>query len=198
MVNSINGILTYKNSLSAGLENTGIEWAVEISGTTLSSLPSIGSQVRLYTYLQHSQDSMRLYGFLTVAERNLFLALISVNGVGPALAKKILSGCTPDQFQKAMEKEDVDTLSGIPGLGKKTAQKIILQLRGTLLDNAASPEKSATQDLVEALNAMGFDSRLASSTVAEILTDSTLDALSDEEREKEILRRAIVALSQQS
>lgn len=196
MVNSITGILTSKSHLSIGLENAGIEWAIETSATTLSLLPQIGTEVRIYTFLHHTQDTMRLYGFQSIAERTLFLALISVGGVGPALAKKILSGTTPQLFHEAMEREDVESLARIPGLGKKTAQKIVLQLRGKLTEDKAETGTSETQEVIEALAAMGFDTRSASKAVSSILADPQIGNLASEEREKEILRRAIVYLSQ--
>ena len=133
MVNSIRGILTFKAPGLAGMETGGVEWALEVSATSLSRLPALGAEVRLYTHLHHVQDSMRLYGFADIDERRLFLALLSVSGVGPALARKILSGTTPERFIAALETEDIESLGAIPGLGKKTAQKIVLQLRGECL-----------------------------------------------------------------
>ena len=94
MINSITGILTFRTAEQVGLENGGMEWAIETTATTLSALPGRGEQVRIYTYLHHTQDQMKMYGFGTVEERSSFLALLSVNGVGPSLARKILSGTT--------------------------------------------------------------------------------------------------------
>ena len=197
MVNSISGVLTFKEAGTAGVETGGIEWAIDTSSTTLAGLPPIGSQVRLYTHLHHVQDSMRLYGFGTIVERRLFLALVSVNGVGPSLARKILSGTSPERFLTAMEQEDLDTLSSIPGLGKKTAQKIVLQLRGKLTDEQPSSNGAIgkEKDMVEALAAMGFDARGAGKAVSAILEEDGIAELTGEEREREILRRAIIALS---
>ena len=89
---------------------------------------------------------MRLYGFSSIIERALFLALLSVNGVGPSLAQRILSGTTPDQFTAALENENLDSLSSIPGLGKKTAQKILLQLRGKLTDQENPSHETQNKD----------------------------------------------------
>jgi Holliday junction DNA helicase RuvA len=197
MVNSIRGIITFKSSDQLGLENSGIEWAIDTSTTTLSSLPGIGEEVRIYTHLHHTQDQMKMYGFATREERTLFLALLTVNGVGPSLTRKILSGTTPARFLVALDAEDLSSLGSIPGLGKKTAQKIILQLRGKLIEENEAPGTPGgeARDVVEALTAMGFDSRSAVKAVSSILDDADIRTLGAEEKEKEVLRRAIIAMS---
>ena len=197
MVNSIRGILTFKHSDSLGIETGGIEWAVETSATTLADLPVIGREVRIFTFLHHAQDSMKMYGFSTAEERSVFLALLTVNGVGPSLARKILSGTTPQRFQAALDSEDLTTLGRIPGLGKKTAQKIVLQLRGKLAEEGEDRPgaRGEARDVVEALAAMGFDSKGALTAVEGILAESDIQALSGDEKEKEVLRRAIISLS---
>ena len=197
MVNSIRGIITFKSSDQLGLENSGIEWAIETSATTLSSLPGVGEEARIFTYLHHSQDQMKLYGFASREERSLFLALLTVNGVGPSLTRKILSGTTPARFLVALDSEDLSSLGSIPGLGKKTAQKIVLQLRGKLIEE---PENSAgaggeAGEVVEALTAMGFDAKSALKAVSAILDEPGISSLPKDEKEKEVLRRAIIAMS---
>ena len=200
MVNSICGILTFKSAGVVGVETGGVEWALETTATSLSRLPQLGVEVRLYTHLHHVQDSMRFYGFTDREERKLFLALLSVNGVGPALARKILSGTTPARFVAALETEDVENLGSIPGLGKKTAQKIVLQLRGKLTvdDETPSGDSEKEREVVDALVAMGFDGRGAAKAVAGVLNDPKVSELRELEREREILRRAIVSLSVQA
>ena len=197
MLNSIRGILTFKAPGLAGIETGGVEWAVEVSASSLSRLPAVGAEVRLFTHLHHVQDSMRLYGFADIDERRLFLALLGVSGVGPALARKILSGTTPERFIAALETEDIASLGSIPGLGKKTAQKIVLQLRGKLTadENAEAPSSGEEREVIDALVSMGFDSRAAAKAVSAVLADPSADDLSGEERESEVLRRAIVAMS---
>lgn len=197
MVNSINGILSFKTFGAVGIDTGSVEWAIETTSTTVAGLPAIGTEVRLYTHLHQSQDAMRLYGFHSVAERSNFLALISVNGLGPAMAKKILSGTSPDNFSAAIEAEDVAFLSAIPGLGKKTAQKIILQLKGKLTSDelSISPRETGIKEIVDSLAAMGFDARHAAKAVSAVLEEPDIAGLSGDTREKEILRRAIVSLS---
>ncbi|PIE04057.1 MAG: Holliday junction branch migration protein RuvA [Spirochaetales bacterium] len=195
MINSISGTLTFKAPEQCGVETGGIEWAVDTTATSLSLLPRQGEAVRLFTYLHHTQDQMRLFGFFSQEERRVFLSLITVNGVGPSLARKILSGTTPQRFQAAVDTEDLALLSSIPGLGKKTAQKIVLQLRGKLAEESDALPPGESSEVAEALKAMGFESRLVSKAVAAVLEEVDKEALEGEEREKEILRRAIVALS---
>lgn len=195
MINSISGVLTFRYTDCIGVENHGVEWAVETSTTTAASL-QMGKDVRIYTHLHHTQDTMKLYGFASVEERRLFLALLTVSGVGPSLARKILSGMSPERLTAALDSEDLAALSTISGLGKKTAQKIVLQLRGKLTaDDAEGLSGGEAGEMVEALSSMGFDTKQASRVVQNLLNDPSLAALAVEEREKEVLRQAIVALS---
>jgi len=198
MLNSIRGRLTYKFEDQIGVDCGSLEWAVDTTSTSISLFPQIGEEVLVYTYLHHTQDLMKLFGFSTSEERRLFLALKTVNGVGVSLARKILSGTTPSRFLEALDSEDMSVLERIPGLGKKTAQKIVLQLRGSLVDadiveGAASSQE---RDVVDALVAMGFESRAAGKVVGSILRSPELDGLNSDEKEKEVLRQAIVAMSQ--
>ncbi len=194
MVNSISGTLTFRTAEQVGILTGGIEWALDSTVTTISALPKVGTEIRLFTYLHHTQDQMKMFAFLSEKERQVFLSLLTVNGVGPSLARKILSGTTPERFEAAVDTEDLAVLGSIPGLGKKTAQKIVLQLRGKLAEDV-SGESGPVNEVVEALTAMGFDAKGAGKAVAEILSDPGLDSLGDAEREKEVLRRAIIALS---
>jgi len=198
MLNSIRGKLTYKFEDQIGIDSGGLEWAVDTTSTSISLFPQVGEEALVYTYLHHTQDLMRLFGFSTFEERRLFLALKTVNGVGVSLAKKILSGTTPSRFLRALDSEDLTVLERIPGLGKKTAQKIVLQLRGSLVDADAAKNEVSSQerDVVDALVAMGFESKTASRIVSSIIGSPELNGLSIDEREKEILRQAIVLMSQ--
>ena len=83
MVHSIRGVVTFKSSETVGIENGGIEWQIDTTATSLTSLPGVGKEAKLYTHLHHKEDQMRLYGFASTEERTVFLALLTVNGVGP-------------------------------------------------------------------------------------------------------------------
>jgi len=193
MVNSISGTLTFKSSEQLGVETGGIEWAIDTTAATLSGMPALGNKVRVYTYLHHTQDQMRMYGFSQQEERAMFRSLLTVSGVGPSLAKKILSGISTDRLRMALENEDLAALSAVPGLGNKTASKIVLHLRGTL----AGPEdaEGKAREVIDALVAMGYEMKNARRVVTSLWNESEIASLSQEEREKTILRRAIVELS---
>lgn len=196
MWNSIKGVVTHIGAENLYLENGGIEWEMEASSMTLAKLPRGGQEVRVYTYLQHKEDLMKLYGFINPAEKRLFISLISVSGVGPKLALKILSGMKPEELAVSLDREDVDNLSRIPGLGKKTAQKIILALRGKLTtDDEAALAPSGGNELVEALAAMGFDKKSAAKTVLRIMESPACQGLEGAALEQEVMRLAIVDLS---
>jgi Holliday junction DNA helicase RuvA len=190
MINSIRGVLTNKGADSIGLESSGgIEWEIFVSGYTLSRLPSLGETVRVYTYLQHREDLMRLYGFFDETERRIFFELLKVDGLGVKQSLKILSGSTPEGFIRCLDQGDPAALTRLPGLGLKTAQKILLTLRGKLsLEDSAGEEGGG--ELVDSLVNMGFERRRVKETVAKVLKEAEPDLA-----EKEIFRRALVLLS---
>lgn len=200
MINSLRGTVTEKGAHWVCLENQGVEWMLEASGSTISQTPAVGSEGKLFTWLYHKEDQMALYGFASKKERFLFLDLISVSGVGPKGALKILSAARADQVVLYLEEENLDGLSSLPGLGKKTAQKILLQLRGKLSwddggGSAAGGVSGPGAEWIESLTAMGFDKRRAQAAVRRIMEEEEIRALPDAAKEQEILRRAIVELS---
>ncbi len=198
MINSIRGTVTEKGESWVCVENQGMEWQLTASGITISSLPAVGSEARVFTWLYHKEDMMALYGFSTARERALFLDLISVSGVGPKGAVKILSAVRADQLILYLEEENLDGLASLPGLGKKTAQKILLQLRGKLSWDEGPGGAAASgpdAEWIESLTAMGFEKRKVQSVVKALLKDETVASLPAEKKEQEILRRAIVELS---
>lgn len=200
MINSLRGTITEKGAHSVCLEIQGVEWQIETSASTISGTPPVGSEGKLYTWLYHKEDMMALYGFSSQNERYLFLDLISVSGVGPKGALKILSAARADQIVLYLEEENLDGLSSLPGLGKKTAQKILLQLRGKLTwDSHNIDSGSGTSgpgaEWIESLSAMGFEKRRVQTVVRKLMKDEGILALPEEKKEQEILRRAIVELS---
>jgi len=193
MIHSITGTLTGKNDNGMYLLTNGIEWDIIISRNTYQQLPQSGEKCRVYVYLYHREDKLQLFGFHTPKEKKLFLSLIKVEGIGPSLAVKILSGITPDNFIAALEKQDTDLLTGIPGLGKKTAQKIIFKLAGKLsLDEAGT---RAHADIIKALIGMGFEVKQVRSAVKEAASEIDENSLDTDEFEKKLLKVALVKLS---
>ena len=139
---------------------------------------------------------MTLYGFAGTDERFLFHDLLRVSGIGPKQAIRILSGMSVEQIVKSLDADDIDGLSRIPGLGKKTAQKIILALRGRLTLPQEDDEKvKPFAEIVTALIEMGFEKQSATRVVERCAADISEESMSSEDREKEIFRRAIVSLS---
>jgi Holliday junction DNA helicase RuvA len=190
MFNSLAGEVTLREEERLCVATGGVEWELAVSRKAAARFPAPGQPVRVYTYLLHREDAMKLYGFLDPAERSLFLDLQKVDGVGPRGAMRILSGIERADFVQALDRDDVDALSAVPGVGKKTAQKIILTLKGKLTPSGAGPGRSSEDDIAAALVGMGFDRRTAKSSVAEAL--KSLDAgLSPEEVERELFRRAV-------
>ena len=195
MWNSLTGEITHKGMDSLYLLVADMEWDLAASRSTLLALPAVGSRIKVYTWLQHTEDSMRVFGFASTQERSLFLDLIKVSGVGPKLAIRCLSGLTWNLFADALEAGDAQKLSTIPGLGIKTAQKIILSLKGKLLLSQESLSTSLNSDIVNALVEMGFDKKSSERIVEKITTDAEFSSLPDSERERRLFQKALLQLS---
>ena len=196
MWNSISGEITRKGLEQVFLQSGDMEWDIFMGRFSLEALPPVGQRAKVYVWLQHTDDSMKLFGFASVTERSLFLDLLKVSGVGPKLALKALSGMRHQEFAGALEAGDAARLSKVPGVGLKTAQKIILALQGTLvLDETSGPGASPTAELVAALAEMGFDRRLVDKVVKELENDTEVIGLTDTERERKLFQLALVKLS---
>ncbi len=195
MINSVTGTITRRSPGGFCIQTGGIEFEVEASQTTIRSLPPIGAQTRVLIFLLHREDAMRLYGFSDEEERYLFHQLMRVSGIGAKQALRILSGSTPTQLRLILESEDVPSLTRIPGLGTKTAQKIILTLRGSLVPAETKGDESVEDEIVEGLVAMGFDRGKAKEAVRRITDELVAEGVPATDREGEVFRRSIVALS---
>jgi Holliday junction DNA helicase RuvA len=146
--------------------------------------------------LYHREDQLKLYGFATAAERDVFLDLMKVEGIGPRQAQKILSGIEVHRLVEALEREDLGLLGSITGIGPKTAQKMLLKLRGKL--SILQPTGAGLEeDLAGALIGMGFERRAARTAVAAAMRALRDSALPREELERELFRRSIALLSSQ-
>ncbi len=158
MYNYIIGKVTYAMGNTLVVENNGIGYEIGVSGNTLYDACTIGSTVKIYTYLYVREDTFALYGFSSLEEKTLFLRLIEISGVGPKLAMQILSGADLNTLTVAIATGDIKTLSKIKGLGKKTAELIVVSMRDQVsadLNAALSPfEKYADKDQTEAVFAL--------------------------------------------
>lgn len=166
MIAFLNGILAGKTQDTAFIDVGGIGYAVGMAAGSLAKLPETGERVQVHTHLYVREDAISLFGFLSVEEKNLFLRLNSVSGIGPKVALSALSVFSPQQLVAAITSQDVALVSRIPGVGKKTASRIILELKGSLdadlLGAAAGAAPvgagSVLQGVADALLSMGFTS----------------------------------------
>ncbi len=200
MFNSIRGILTGRSYECIYIETGGIEWELLVPALSADSFGTVGSQTKAYTWLYHREDQMRLFGFASLEERSLFSDLIKVDGIGPKQAIKIMSGLESAVLRTALEEGDVDKLQKAPGIGKKTAQKMILALKGKLTGlypsaNEAGSKKFEFEDIAAALADMGFDKKAAVKCLEELASEMRKNGLVPQEHEQELFRKAIVSLS---
>ena len=139
MFNSLTGIITGKFPKQIFIDTNGVEWDLCVPDSNLDMLPPVGNEARVFTWLQHTDQLMTLYGFASAEERSVFLDLLKVDGVGPKGAVKIMSSVSSSRLLDVLERGDLEMLEKIPGVGKKTAGKMILTLKGklTLRDSSA-------------------------------------------------------------
>ena len=185
MIYDIKGELTYTDPQFVVVENSGIGFKCFTSLTTVKNLGKIGSNVNLYTYLSVKEDALDLFGFSTIEELNSFKLLITVSGVGPKAAVSVLSELSPEKLALAIASSDVKSITKANGVGRKTAERIVLELKdktGSLsqtdFSSAASAasvaEDSAAGEAVAALVALGFSQSDAAVTVGQM--DQSLSA----------------------
>jgi holliday junction DNA helicase RuvA len=158
MISFVRGILVEKNPGRITLDVHGLGLDLVCSTPTFASLPAAGSTVQLWSYLQVREDSWNLVGFATADEKELFLYLVSVSGVGIKLALSVLSNCPVADFYRLIAQGNEAALTGIPGLGRKMAQKIILEL------------KDKTKGKVQAVQFRGMDQDLVSQTIQAMIS----------------------------
>ncbi len=202
MFNSITGTITGKFPRQLFLENNGIEWDLVVPDSNLELLPAVGEKTKVYTWIQHTENAMALFGFASAEERSLFFDLLKVDGVGPKGAVKIMSSATSGELKQTLESGDVALLEKIPGIGKKTAGKMMLALKGKLTLQQDSQTITITKqtefaDVVNSLVSMGYDRRQVEQKIAEISAkeEVLLSGKSQKEKEDIVFRKAIVELA---
>jgi len=175
MIDFITGILVYKKPSKAVVDVNGVGYSFIIPISTFDELGQPGEQVTLLTHLVHRDDAMELYGFATELERELFDSLISVSGIGPRMAVKILSGMPAPQLAGAICTRDFKMLTSIPGVGRKKAEKLCIELEGTIanihITEGVIPESAAVSDAIDALVALGFSQRDAAEVIRKAKRD---------------------------
>jgi len=175
MISYVKGELAAIEEQKAIIDVGGIGYGVFMPHQALAMLPSVGNEVKLYTYLNVREDAMQLFGFLTKDDLEIFRLVIGVSGIGPKGGLNILSCMSPDELRFAIMSGDAKMISSAPGIGKKTAEKLIVELRDKvdiekMLDHAAHPEETIQTDMaktsanemqseaVQALVALGYGS----------------------------------------
>jgi len=183
MIAYIKGPIAYISDQAVVVDAGGVGYLIHVSTSTLSRLPPRGAEVQLFTYMQVSENGQSLHGFLTQEEVRLFVLLISVSGIGPKVASAVLSTLSPSQVIISIVADDAAALSKAPGVGKKTAQRVILELRDKIKSHDAFDDgnqdsqisignigtsTSEKQDAMDALLALGYSRAEAMQVVLEI------------------------------
>lgn len=169
MIGRLRGLLAWKQPPYLMIDANGVGYELEASLTTFQTLPDVGTEVTLHTHLAVREDAHTLYGFASTAERSLFRSLIRVTGIGPRLALLILSGMSVELFGRCVREGDTASLSRLPGIGKKTAERLIVEMRDRIgelrLDPTTvvlpgsrtdTPAVNPLDDAISALVALGY------------------------------------------
>lgn len=198
MITRLTGILAERDFTEAAIDVNGVTYSVSIPLSTYDKLPPLGEKVTLYTHLSVREDDMQLFGFSTKEERSLFRMLVSaVSGVGPKLALGVLSGISMDAFQAAVANSDIKALSKINGIGKRTAERIVLEMKDkmgnlSLPGNApVMPTKYSPEaaDAIAALVSLQIKHDTAEKTIAKISAENPGASTSD------LIRKALAAIN---
>jgi holliday junction DNA helicase RuvA len=181
MIAFLSGRVVRKAAGFALLEVGGVGYRLLMSTTSLSALPAEGDEVVVHTHLHVREDELTLYGFESEEERELFERLIAISGVGPKVALAVLSSLQPDALRGAVGRDDVTLLSSVPGVGKKTAQRLILELKDKLdlpdIGAAGGGVGSAGAEARDALLAMGFTSAEAAAALRDAPAGASTEQL---------------------
>jgi Holliday junction DNA helicase RuvA len=187
VIGRISGRLLAKQPPSILIDVNGIGYEIDVSMNTFCELPALDASVTLHIHMAVREDGHFLYGFLTESERTAFRQLIKISGVGARMALAVLSGLSVDELAAAIARQDVACFTRIPGIGKKTAERLLLELKGKLdlvVGTAGGPTSgqpmiaNPLQDTVDALVALGYNAREAQSAVKALPAGvSTTDAI---------------------
>jgi len=198
MIGSLRGRLLQKSPPMLMVDVQGVGYEVEAPMSTFYQLPELGQEIHLYTHLTVRDDAHLLYGFASESERQLFKTLIKVNGVGPKLALTILSGIEAGDFARCINDADTARLTRLPGVGKKTAERLIVEMRDRLKDMHVQETRvehrsrsengtSRVEDAISALIALGYKPHEASRHVHAVAAEG----MSSEEIIREALRTSL-------
>ena len=199
MIGRIRGTLVHKQPPDVLVEVGGVGYELQVPMTTLFQLPELGSEVSLLTHFVVREDAQLLYGFIHESDRSLFRQLIKVSGVGPTLALTILSGMDSSSFARCVQRDDISSLVALPGVGKKTAERLLVEMRDKLKNwlvqgdgaggalangEALAPVTDIVADAEGALIALGYKPQDATRMVTAVNDDSVVDS-------EDLIRRAL-------
>jgi Holliday junction DNA helicase RuvA len=200
MIGQLRGILLSKQPPALMLNVQGVGYELEAPMTTFYDLPQEGAELILHTHLVVREDAQLLFGFSTENQRNLFRHLLRITGIGPRVGLAILSGLSVQEFRLCINSEDVVRLTKVPGIGRKTAERVILELRGKQLPGMAGDEDAVATstnddirtDAISALTALGYREKDAEKIIAKLADQSAVgETLSSES----LIRQALQAMS---
>ncbi len=174
MIDYLEGILRYKSPTFIVVDVGGVGYKVNLSLSSYNLLPPEGNEIKINTYLHFREDGLALYGFLAQEERDFFLLLISISKIGPKSALRMLSRVSSSELKKAIKRGDLTTLTDIPGIGKKTAQRLILELKERIgEEEPLEPGKEElVKDALSALVSLGYTRNEARKAVREVISSS--------------------------
>lgn len=178
MIGRLSGTLTHKDPPQVMVDVQGVGYDVDVPMSTFYDLPALGERVTLLTHLVVREDAHLLYGFLTGSERESFRQLIRISGVGPRTALALLSGLSVRDLAQAVAMQEPGRLTKVPGIGKKTAERLLLELKGKLgpelAANSAEPIVEAGTDVLRALVALGYSDKEARTAIRGLTPDASL------------------------
>ena len=200
MIGQLRGILMSKQPPALMLDVQGVGYELDAPMTTFYDLPQEGSELMLHTHLVVREDAQLLFGFSTENQRNLFRHLLKISGIGPRVGLAILSGLSVKEFRLCINGEDVVRLTKVPGIGRKTAERVILELRGKQLPGMSADDDVAVAgsvddiraDAVSALTALGYRAKDAEKVIGQLADQH--DG-SEELSSESLIRQALQALS---
>ncbi|MFW6363345.1 MAG: Holliday junction branch migration protein RuvA [Spirochaeta sp.] len=199
MIEILNGTLQGSTSYGFFLRTGPVVWEILSSSRTIRSLShNSSSEIQVYTHLVVREDDLKIYGFADKTERELFRALLKVSGIGARQAVKILSFAEPGELSRLIEGADIDSLGKIPGIGKKTAQKMILSLQGELVtDSTEMSSQDIFSEIIESLVSMGFDKSNVRKVVQSCSQEILDPKITPRAQEQDIFRAALLELTSQ-
>jgi len=195
MIGYITGKIIDKKPTEILLDVNGVGYIIHISINTFENISDKADSISLYTFLSVKEDSLTLYGFSKLSEKEMFEKLISVNGIGPKLAQSILSGITVSELKTALQSGDKSRITAVPGIGKKTAERLVVELREKI-DSLITEEETIPskffiikEDAINALIALGYNRKVAENATRKILRNNSEITI------EELIKKALFELT---